>query len=513
MIHILRLLLICLAVAFFSAEALPALSRGRQRLIHQDPPLPMDWSVMPGVGELIGQPAAVNFDGKIYIFGINRARKVWMQVLEPYTVDWQFPEALPDVPGLPPTARPAWGPYVSTSAERLYLFVQAGDRILWNTKEAGKSPLEGWDSTWSFLGDKVEPGTLIAAVHINGRQFLLRYEQWGEVTGRPDVVGGLSVRWQRQNDFVFYGAIPQLPEAGSSGAPAYIFTAKEVNTPIPDQNGPERYVRYETAGLPALSPQGCIIDSAKGYGYSTVTGYQYVNEEGDKEFVAFYTDEKGQIFAVMEGHDGFGLEDGREPKIPSCSTWAGAAKLFIGGSGPPAVVPNVGTGSAVLFTDACCKNAAGMVAFKLFRADRDIVPEISTRARLRDHRLPAGVFSIRGVPRLIPGFGGACAPEMVAALHGWTNPPEGGQDKFQKARRGLRYLEYPYPVIGFTWPADQNESFLGIDDALGFDAGKAAADHSAAGFAMAIQEMKQACPAMKIRLVSHSLGGRVLLQR
>jgi probable HAF family extracellular repeat protein len=458
------------------------------------------WQPLPGRGaRAIHQPGVVNFEGRIYVFGIDSPQRVWMQVFDPVADRWLFPEELPDFSDGLLTARPITGPYLAASPDRLFLFIQAGDRILMRTKQLGGRPLEQWD-TWQGVASKVPRQKTITAVHISGRLFLLRSDEyWGEVRE------GEEVRWQRQKGFGFLGAVPLLPESGSATSSAYVFRFRKVKTPLRDQDGLKRYVRYQTSGLPAPTTGGCIIDSGNGFG-AGITGYQYMNQEGQKEFVAFYPDEGGELFAVMEGDDTFGLGDGGGRL---CSTWAGAANLYLPTrGGPPAVAPLLGTEAALLFSRNRADIDSGRIYFKLFRADQDIVPEINTRFALRGRTIASGEFTIRGVRQLIPGLGGPCAPEVAVAIHGWTNPPDEGQDKFQRARRGLRHLGYPHPVIGFTWAADQNS----LHDLFGFDDGKKEADRSALGFALALQAMKHACPEMKIRLMAHSLGGRVLYQ-
>lgn len=160
------------------------------------------------------------------------------------------------------------------------------------------------------------------------------------------------------------------------------------------------------------------------------------------------------------------------------------------------------------------KDTQGRILYKALKSTSpgDNVPEVSTRGHFSGGRLVSGrtpyEYKINGI---IPGLAGTpCSPEMAIIVHGWDNGSKGAQLRFKTARRSLRSLVSPtffHPIVGFSWDSDTR--YLTV---FGWGTGKDHADGNGRKLAQFLDDLKAACPVMKIHLMGHSLGARVVLQ-
>ena len=93
--------------------------------------------------------------------------------------------------------------------------------------------------------------------------------------------------------------------------------------------------------------------------------------------------------------------------------------------------------------------------------------------------------------------------ELVIYVHGFANDEAGAKDAFSTARTALRSNGYQHPVVGFSWDSD-----TGVGD---FDDAAAIATLNGAKLAQFVIDQQMEHPEMKVRIIGHSLGTRVIL--
>ena len=134
---------------------------------------------------------------------------------------------------------------------------------------------------------------------------------------------------------------------------------------------------------------------------------------------------------------------------------------------------------------------------------------ISTRGNIEDL---GGIFEADGaewkdgepVPALPPSVANdPCPASIVIYVHGFQNTEDDANSNFMQAETALMAQGYEGTVIGFSWDSDVGS--------LDFDTAREAANLNGKVLAGVIKRMKQRCPDMKINLMSHSLGARVIL--
>lgn len=104
----------------------------------------------------------------------------------------------------------------------------------------------------------------------------------------------------------------------------------------------------------------------------------------------------------------------------------------------------------------------------------------------------------------VPGLeSGDCPEEILIYVHGFQNDEEAAIENFNLARASLREEGYTHPVVGFSWDSD-----TGITD---FSDANEIAARNGKKLAQLIKLVKCSCEDTKVRLVSHSLGARVVL--
>jgi len=105
----------------------------------------------------------------------------------------------------------------------------------------------------------------------------------------------------------------------------------------------------------------------------------------------------------------------------------------------------------------------------------------------------------------IPGLErGECPEEIVIYVHGFQNSKDDAIENFNRANKSLKSNGYKFPVIGFSWDSDQGE--------LDWSDAQKVATMNGEKLAEFIKVFECKCPNTKVRIVSHSLGARVVLE-
>jgi pimeloyl-ACP methyl ester carboxylesterase len=148
-------------------------------------------------------------------------------------------------------------------------------------------------------------------------------------------------------------------------------------------------------------------------------------------------------------------------------------------------------------------------------------PLVSTRNNfnLGTGELLRGHNSTDYIPRNVPGLQvGQCPKEMVVLVHGiWVdgrigvNALENSSEIFDRARMSLAHNHYTNPLVGFSWDSNTAISINGS----GWNIAKLIAKDNGPKLAQFILDYMNACKQhnqdTKIRLISHSMGARVIL--
>ncbi|MFL6507960.1 MAG: alpha/beta hydrolase [Nitrososphaeraceae archaeon] len=148
-------------------------------------------------------------------------------------------------------------------------------------------------------------------------------------------------------------------------------------------------------------------------------------------------------------------------------------------------------------------------------------PLVSTRNNfnLGTGELLRGHNSTDYMPRNVPGLQvGQCPKEMVVLIHGiWVdgrigvNALEDSSEIFDRARMSLAHNHYTNPLVGFSWDSNTAISINGS----GWNIAKLIAKDNGPKLAQFILDYMNTCKQhnqdTKIRLISHSMGARVIL--
>lgn len=105
----------------------------------------------------------------------------------------------------------------------------------------------------------------------------------------------------------------------------------------------------------------------------------------------------------------------------------------------------------------------------------------------------------------VPGIDRGCVQDLTVVIHGLDVAASGAIDKVQEYKRSLQRAGYEGTVIGYSWDSD-------IAGKLGFGLAEDCADKNAPKLARFLTEYRRACPNGVLRLVSHSLGARVIME-
>ena len=154
----------------------------------------------------------------------------------------------------------------------------------------------------------------------------------------------------------------------------------------------------------------------------------------------------------------------------------------------------------------------------------DSPPLVSTRGNfnLGTGELLRGHNSTDYMAMNVPGLHSSqCPKEMVVLVHGiWVggriyiygvNAVEDSSEIFDRARMSLAHNHYTNPLVGFSWDSNTKISI----DGSGWNIGKLIAKHNGPKLAQFILDYMNTCKQhnqdTKIRLISHSMGARVIL--
>lgn len=148
--------------------------------------------------------------------------------------------------------------------------------------------------------------------------------------------------------------------------------------------------------------------------------------------------------------------------------------------------------------------------FEPLPADLEI-PHVSTRGQFDDGRRLArkpGSFDIVGeVPGLANGI--ACDEAVIIVVHGFNNSPQKALNRFGVARQGLVANGFDGTVIGFSWDADTQ---LDPFSATGYHEAKAHTEGNGPLLAKLIENLKRACPGIRVGVIGYSMGARLALE-
>lgn len=138
-------------------------------------------------------------------------------------------------------------------------------------------------------------------------------------------------------------------------------------------------------------------------------------------------------------------------------------------------------------------------------------PRISTRGH---YDLSTGRTLRGGTYRLYPRSffdAAAGAPEMAVMVHGLRNDCAGALAKFAAARRCLRRVGYPHPVVGYSYDSNTRGAHLGRTALRALRAGQRIAAKNGPHLARFVSDFAARSPGTRIRLMGHSLGSAVIL--
>ena len=94
----------------------------------------------------------------------------------------------------------------------------------------------------------------------------------------------------------------------------------------------------------------------------------------------------------------------------------------------------------------------------------------------------------------------ACPPEIAIFIHGWGLDKSESNERFDRVKMSLVQNGYNMPVIGFTWDAKALWPFA-----------QHISKENGPKLGQFISDLKNNCEQLKIRLIGHSLGARVVL--
>ena len=101
--------------------------------------------------------------------------------------------------------------------------------------------------------------------------------------------------------------------------------------------------------------------------------------------------------------------------------------------------------------------------------------------------------------------------ELVIMIHGLRNDKASAVTKFAFAKRRLKKLGYPHPVIGFSYDSNTKGAHLKKTELKALRVGQKIAKQNGTNLSKFIVDFKQKSPQTKIRLMGHSLGAEVIL--
>jgi len=113
----------------------------------------------------------------------------------------------------------------------------------------------------------------------------------------------------------------------------------------------------------------------------------------------------------------------------------------------------------------------------------------------------------------IPGTAnGSCPEEMAIFVHGWGNTKESANERLDRVNMSLSKNDYRFPVVGYSWDSNTTPQ----QDKAGWTIANLIAKDNGPKLAQFVLDYKNKCKNddgndVKIRLIAHSLGSRVVL--
>ena len=124
---------------------------------------------------------------------------------------------------------------------------------------------------------------------------------------------------------------------------------------------------------------------------------------------------------------------------------------------------------------------------------------ISTRGNLSYEGVVGqgyGSYSFLNINNLLE----SCPPEVGIFVHGWGIDEYKAKERLDRVKMSLEYNKYNISLIGFSWNSD-----------IDWDHAQSIAKENGPRLAQFIIELKNKCIDTDIRLISHSMGARVIL--
>lgn len=124
---------------------------------------------------------------------------------------------------------------------------------------------------------------------------------------------------------------------------------------------------------------------------------------------------------------------------------------------------------------------------------------ISTRGNLSYEGIVSqgyGSYSFLNINNLLE----SCPPEVGIFVHGWGIDEYKAKERLDRLKMSLEYNKYNISLIGFSWNSD-----------IDWDHAQSIAKENGPRLAQFILELKNKCIDTDIRLISHSMGARVIL--
>ena len=102
-------------------------------------------------------------------------------------------------------------------------------------------------------------------------------------------------------------------------------------------------------------------------------------------------------------------------------------------------------------------------------------------------------------------------PEITIMIHGLRNDASGALLKFKIAKQRLGQIGYVYPIVGFSYDSNTRGVQYKSKEHKATQVGIIIAKKNGSNLAKFLTDIKKKYPALKIRLIGHSLGSQVIL--
>ena len=105
----------------------------------------------------------------------------------------------------------------------------------------------------------------------------------------------------------------------------------------------------------------------------------------------------------------------------------------------------------------------------------------------------------------------ASSDDMCIVIHGMRNDSAGATSKIRTASDRLKILGYSHPVIGFSYDSDVSGANTKKHYNRALKTAYIISENNGRHLALFIEDMRNASPNIKIRLLGHSLGSDVIM--